>query len=179
MIRDNKEGIEARVPVKKRKNTSIDSFFNRVSFLLASLPSPPPLPFLVPPLSHKRTHAHTIGLLHVSRHTVASYRAHTFARGRGRFVHVYTRGRVRFPRQPVAACGERDAFNKYLPWSGDGPPAFHPRYKCACSQPPVFQLARLLYARGPRESPCHRNSPATFPRRAKGGRCVKPSLLSP
>ena len=45
MIRDNKEGIEARVPVKKRKNTSIDSFFNRVSFLLASLPSPPPLPF--------------------------------------------------------------------------------------------------------------------------------------
>ena len=45
MMRDNKEGIEARVPVKKRKNTSIDSFFNRVSFLLASLPSPPPLPF--------------------------------------------------------------------------------------------------------------------------------------
>lgn len=44
MMRDNKEGIEARVPVKKRKNTSIDSFFNRVSFLLASLPSLPPLP---------------------------------------------------------------------------------------------------------------------------------------
>lgn len=65
----------------------------------------PPLSFLVPPPSHTRTH--TTGLLHVSRHTVASYRAHTFARGRGRFVHVYTRGRVRFPRQPVAACGER------------------------------------------------------------------------
>lgn len=57
----------------------------------------------------------------------------------------------------------RDAFNKYLPWSGDGPPAFHPRYKCAYSSP-VPTRAVVVCARTP-SRPCHRNSPATFPRR--------------
>lgn len=112
----------------------------------------PLLSFLVPPpRSHTRTHGRPPP--RVSRHTVASYRARTFARGR--FIHVHnTRGRVRFPRQPVSRClrGEMPLISIFRRVEMD-PPAFHyspspPRYKCA----PRSHSRALLYARGP-ESP--------------------------
>lgn len=107
----------------------------------------PLLSFLVPPpRSHTHTRTHGRPPPRVSRHTVASYRARTFARGR--FVHVHnTRGRVRFPRQPASRClrGEMPLISIFRRVEMD-PPDFHypppPRYKCA----PVVVRARTRVA---------------------------------